>query len=229
MKLGSGIILMLLIVSGTIALITPGVASAATLGCGSKIRTSTVLVADIGPCSLNGITINTSNIVLNCNGHTIEGTGVGDGIIINSGSIVVENCKVSGFKYGFFLHDVTFVNMTGNSASNSKYGFYLKTSNSNLLVKNTAEDNSGAGFYMFRAHYNNLTDNVALNNAIGFYFNNSSQHNTVADNSADGSSQYGYQDIAVQRHPTFQTYEGDECSGNLLGGSSPTGLCAPQS
>ncbi|MDP9366755.1 MAG: hypothetical protein M3Q03_00525, partial [Chloroflexota bacterium] len=59
---------------------SPAAMRAGRLSCGDVITKSTTLVADIGPCPADGITIGADNIRLNLNGHTISGTpGVGDG------------------------------------------------------------------------------------------------------------------------------------------------------
>jgi len=43
-------------------------------------------------------------------------------------------------------------------------------------------------------------------------------------NASDNNFYYGYSDVDGINN----TYKGNECSGNGLGGSDPTGLCSPQ-
>ncbi len=50
-----------------------------TMGCGAVITATTTLTADVGPCPGDGLVIGANNITLNLNGHTISGTGAGDG------------------------------------------------------------------------------------------------------------------------------------------------------
>jgi parallel beta-helix repeat protein len=86
-----------------------------------------------------------------------------------------------------------------NTASSSRIGFLLDGSTNNTLIKDTANSN-----------------------ADGFGINFSG--NSLKLNIADNNSQYGYE----VGFGAVNTYFKNECIGNLVGGSSPTGLCTPR-
>ena len=54
--------------------------AAAQPGCGATLYSSTTLAHDIPTCSGNGLLIGADNMVLDCDGYTISGTGYGIGI-----------------------------------------------------------------------------------------------------------------------------------------------------
>jgi len=190
------------------------------------------LTSDIGPCKGNAIIIGAANIVLNCAGHSITGTGSGSGITFNAhGGATVENCNVSGFSMGFYVSGADGSNnniLRDNTATNDTYGFYLKGTSGNALNRNTADHDSNTGIYLYRAQSGTLTGNTASSNGhFGFRFDKGSIHNAVSGNTADSNGQYGYWARSGQNN-VKNTFSSNECSSNLVGGSDPTGLCAPQ-
>jgi len=190
------------------------------------VSASTTLTADIGPCPHNGLIVSASNVVLNCAGHTITGRGAHVGIAVRSAStgVTVENCKVSGFAVGIETHS-TGGAFTGNTVTGNVDGFYLKAAQSTSFSGNTATGNTNAGFLLYRADGNSLSGNTANSNGFGFYAQNGSGANAFTSNSADSNTNYGFYDPTY--HRLGDVYHTDECSKNILGGSDPSGLCAP--
>ncbi len=87
-----------------------------------------------------------------------------------------------------------------------------------------------------RASSNTLIGNTASSNQNGFYLNNYAFSNRTTDNilsgnSAEDNTSYGYYDLSSGSGTggTANLYTGDECSGNGVGGSYPSGLGSPQS
>jgi parallel beta-helix repeat protein len=185
--------------------------SPAQIGCGTTITVSTTLTRDIGPCSGNGLVIGANGITLNCKGHTISGMGTYAGVFLNGKTqVIIKNCITTGFGSGFLLTSSSSNKLIGNSASNNvKFGFHLKGSSSNTLSKNTASGDGDYGFY--------LSGNAAIGN-------------TFTSNTANSNEQYGFFDVTVGSGTagTGNMYSLNECSLNVLGGSTPTGLCMPQ-
>ncbi|MGH9077620.1 MAG: right-handed parallel beta-helix repeat-containing protein [Acidimicrobiales bacterium] len=86
---------------------------AATVACGDTVTTSTVLINDVGPCSVNdAITLSGSNITLDLNGHTVFGNEdpavaqVGIHAFKSPGD-TIENGQVYGFATGVYLEKST--------------------------------------------------------------------------------------------------------------------------
>ncbi len=99
-----------------------------------------------------------SNIILDCGGHTIAGTGYGSGNGIYAESvngITVKNCIITNFDNGIQF----------NSVQNSN------------LINNTVHDNWQAGIFL----YYNSNDNLVSNNHV---CNNEYDNNIVIEGSA---------------------------------------------
>ena len=75
------------------------------LSCGDAINTSTTLSAELTGCAGNGLVINASNVVLDCNGHSISGTGSSTAVNVTGGAnnVTVINCTINNFTEGVYL------------------------------------------------------------------------------------------------------------------------------
>jgi parallel beta-helix repeat protein len=171
--------------------------SAQNPSCGDTITVSTTLTADIGPCStLYGISLGASNIVLDCAGHTITGSGT-YGVEGGNPGDNARNCNVVGFGYGIYLYDLGVsatgdtvtghaglypsigilieqnggaINLIGNMVNGRTYGFYIsgQINPSSVISGNTANSN-GYGFYFMFVSSSTIARNTADNNSYGFY------------------------------------------------------------
>jgi len=93
------------------------------------------------------IIINASNVVLDCNGSTINGTGSGYGIY-NPGfdNVTIKNCTVMNYGYGIYL----------NSSDNN-------TINTNIVCQNVISD-----FFVNETSTGNYGDNNTCNTTSGW-------------------------------------------------------------
>ena len=134
--------------------------------CGASVNESSTLEGNITGCSENGLNINTSNIILDCQGYSIIGTGVGMGInITNLTNITIINCTLINFTYGILANISNAVNLTGNTAYNNSYGFFIEGSGS-VLLNNILYDNSKdlVVSNLFNKQFNlNMTNTSFLN------------------------------------------------------------------
>lgn len=116
--------------------------------CLGTINTSTTLTKNITAILFQGescITINTSNIELNCNGNSITGSQTGNGIFSqNRNNITIRNCRINNFETNILL----------NGASDSR------------LINNTILNATRGGIRQIDSSRNNHTQN-AYNNQIG--------------------------------------------------------------
>jgi len=150
------------------------------------------------------IQIDSNNIILDCNGHSITGTGTGNGIYLSSKSgVTVKNCNVAGFSYGIRLYSSSNNTITGNTASsNTQYGIYLYvSSNYNNVINNTVNNtvsNNGAGI-MASGSYNTISNNQILNN-IGSGISFGAHYNTISNNTISGNDHGIYLAWGGSRH-----------------------------
>lgn len=86
---------------GVASLLPASGASAAVVQCGQFITVDTTLENDLLNCPGNGILIDGNNITLDLGGHTVDGTGSGDGIsILGTADVEVVNGVIRDFANG---------------------------------------------------------------------------------------------------------------------------------
>ncbi|MEO0130921.1 MAG: NosD domain-containing protein, partial [candidate division WOR-3 bacterium] len=115
------------------------------------------------------VEIRMNNFTLDCNGHLIKGRNTGYGINLESKTnVVVKNCNLSDFSYGFYLwgsNDNILLNNT--SILNNASGISLYFSNGNSLINNFVLDNQ-RGVCIEYSHGNILKNNIMSNNRYNF-------------------------------------------------------------
>jgi len=151
------------------------------------------------------IDIQANNVVLDCQGHMIDGIDSSDsyGIYVsklNSNNIIIKNCIVSDWDVGIYLaSDVRYgdpsstvsgYTLSNNTANSNNKGIYVyvrgdvasstfKDSNFN----NNTVSNNNYGFHL-HTHYkstlsnNNFTGNIINNNNFGLYLSSDSSSNS---------------------------------------------------
>jgi parallel beta-helix repeat protein len=88
------------------------------------------------------------DITLNCNGHTISGSGIGSGVKASGrNNIIIKNCNISGFERGINFSDTDDALITKNTIADSDYGIYLDTDSTNNLIYNNLLNNSNENAY----------------------------------------------------------------------------------
>jgi hypothetical protein len=87
-----------------------------TPACGEVLTHSVHLHEDIGPCGALGLEVGADDIVLDCDGHHIRGTGAGVGILLEGrAGVIVGNCHVEDFDDGLRMIDTTGNRITDNT------------------------------------------------------------------------------------------------------------------
>ena len=187
-----------LILSGNVSAANCG--GAVQCGCGDTLTSSLTMTGDLSNCPGNGIIFEADNIVLDCQGHTIEGDGSGYlfdyGIYLNSRqNNTIKNCIIRNFYHGIYLYSSSNNFLTNNTANSNRYGIFLNSSSNNSLTNNTANLNNVTGIYIFgNSNFNKILNNKILNNGktgitlsnCGFwghcYDNAGNSNNKIKDN-----------------------------------------------
>ncbi|MFB0562508.1 MAG: NosD domain-containing protein [Candidatus Lokiarchaeia archaeon] len=93
------------------------------------------------------IVVTASNIVIDGNGYTLQGSGTG---------------------YGFYLAGRSNVTITNVTIEGWSYGIYLTfSSNNNSISGNNITANNNIGIYVFLSNYNGISGNTISNNERG--------------------------------------------------------------
>jgi parallel beta-helix repeat protein len=179
------------------------VSIAVAVNCGDTITASTTLNESLN-CSSgydfpDGLIIGENNIILDCNGFTIDGNGrpAPHGISNNGfDNVTIKNCRVTGFRTAgiYFENGADYGTLKNNIAtSNQGDGFYLYlNSNNNTLINNTATSNTYYGFFVVSNSNNNtLINNTATSNVDGFRISEGSG-NTFINNIATLNTNAGF-------------------------------------
>jgi len=163
----------------------------------------------------NCITINASNVTIDCNGYSIIGdtpatVGIRSDNVVN---VTITDCTISNYENGIYLAYTPDSHLTNNVVYNANYAaFYLSGSNNVVLTNNTAHDSSSYGFYVYDSYYNYLEGNTAYNNGYSFYISTSSDA-SMTNNTAHDST-YGFY---IYGSP-YNYLEGNTAYNNGFGG-----------
>ncbi len=115
------------------------------------------------------VKIAASNVIFDCNGHSISNGGAGAtyGILFNDSAVnsTAKNCEVSQYYYGIYIYNGTNNSLINiNSVNNSNTGIYLYPYGSGHLITNvTASGNGDNGLALYGSF--TLTDAYVFNNS----------------------------------------------------------------
>jgi len=134
-----------------------------------------------------------SNVLFDCHGHDIIGSGQGgNGFLLAEGeNVTVRNCNISNFGYGFYILPENNFSLVNNTISNgSEFGIYIETpvGLGNNLINNTIFGGGQYGIYIYgtiiqgaliKMEGNNISSSSSYNLYLGESFAN---HNITSSN-----------------------------------------------
>jgi parallel beta-helix repeat protein len=118
----------------------------------------------------DGIIVEISNVILNGNGYTIQGSSIGNGVdLTNTSNVTVENANINGFSNGIIAPDSSYDNVTDNNVQqNSACGIYVDSSLDDNIYGNSIEQNY-IGIYLSSSSSNSIYHNNFVNNTWQVY------------------------------------------------------------
>ncbi|MCK4997609.1 BspA family leucine-rich repeat surface protein [Candidatus Pacearchaeota archaeon] len=107
------------------------------------------------------------NVIFDCGGYTIDGTGSDSGIYLSTGSNdnTVKNCNISDFANGVYIYSSsnnTFTNITSNL---NDYGFRQSSSSNNIFTNITSNLND-YGLNSYNSPNNIFTNIIVQENSL---------------------------------------------------------------
>ena len=136
----------------------------------------------------------TTGATLDCQGHSITGSGNPDsrGIYVDGASgATVRNCALTRFNCGIDLESSNGNHVMNNSATaNRQAGLCVVSSSSNEIRGNTLSSNTYDGiFILTNSNSNTFTGNTCNSNIIGVYihWDNGGSSNRFTNNTVTGS------------------------------------------
>jgi parallel beta-helix repeat protein len=195
---------------------TAGLASQVVLNaaCGDVIVTDLRLESDL-TCGGDGLTVTGTDLKINLNGHTIAGSGVGQGIRVTaSQGVSIYGGTIRGFLRGIFVVGSTGLEIKDNEFTGNGTAVLLEGSSNNTIKGNVARQN-GSRAFMLRPNLagelstnNDVVENLLIDNPTGILFVRQ-PGNTIKGNTISGSSVASI-DLA---------FGGIGASGNLIKGN----------
>lgn len=133
------------------------------------------------------IVIDKDNLTLDGAGHTITGSGWGNGLYLcQRSNVTVKNCVFSKFYIGILLFIGSSNTLTNNITNDNRYGIYLHSGSSNTLTKNTIYNNQ-FGIKLYNCNLNKVYNNNFINNPTQAVVNNSSGNKFYLDKPVGGN------------------------------------------
>jgi len=122
-----------------------------------------------------GVEIAASDVILDCNGNTLDGPGSGAGVSVNGyDRVTVKNCDITEFETGIRIqnsnnNEILDNNLHGNGGFTS--GIYLLLSDSNLISGNEIWSNGDHGIHLDGSSHNTIDDNNVSDHTHGIFMN----------------------------------------------------------
>jgi len=150
------------------------------------------LISDISNVESTCFQITSSNVELDCQGHTIDGQASGRGIFVDGASgaeltnVTIRNCSVNDFYDGIYFDyvDDSFIyNSLATSAADD--GFHIHDSDNNIFSNVTADSNVDDGFCIDGSDdnrfYNITSTGHSGSNDNGLYLYNYANYNNFTE------------------------------------------------
>jgi parallel beta-helix repeat protein len=165
----------------------------------------------------DGIVVERSNIIVDGNGYTVQGTGNGRGFYWSGiNNVTIQNMNIMDFYEGIRLDYSSNNNgiIENNITANTAYGIHLfHTSNNNGISENNITNN-GIGIWIdFSSSDNSIRENNIANNDNGILFDSSYDNGIIGDNIIN-NSRYG---IVVAYGSSNNTINGNNATNNQWG------------
>jgi len=140
------------------------------------------LTTDLNCVGSDGVTIATSNVTINCNGHTLTGDDY-DCMMGYAGirtpwggpysDITIRNCSITNFCYGMQLQSISNGEVSSNTIYlNSPWGTGISSTSTGVVFYANNVSGSQNGFYFdWSSGSNLLVNNIACNNGGGGWYN----------------------------------------------------------
>jgi parallel beta-helix repeat protein len=163
------------------------------------------------------IIINASDIVLDCNGATLNGTMTGSDYGIYSrgfDNVTIKNCNVMNYLAGIELEMSSNSTITNNNLSLNRYGIYLFYSDYSIITSNTANSNRYKGIGLASSSNNLVANNIVNTNGDGIFLGSFSSNNRIESNTASSNRQAG---IYIYGNSSSNDFSNNKINNNLYG------------
>ena len=136
------------------------------------------------------IVVERSNIIIDGDGHTLQGSGDGNGFYwYGINNVTIQNTNIRNFFFGVYLDSSSFSTVSGNSITNNYEGISLYESSNNSIYGNDITNNDVDGISLWESSNNGIYENHITNNDDGIWLVSSSKNSIYGNditNTYDG-------------------------------------------
>jgi len=145
-----------------------------------RVGDTYIFVSDIN----GSIAIEKSNLIVDGNRYTLQGSGNGEGFCLyNINNVTIKNTIIKGFDYGVHLNLTSFCSFLENNITENNYdGIRLSNSSSNRITENNITRNNQKGIVLIYSLNNAIFANNITANEWGGIFLHNSLNNRVFGN-----------------------------------------------
>ena len=161
--------------------------------CGTTLMTNVKLEEDL-TCSGDGLIVGADGITVDLNGHTIAGSGGGNGITVRGRrGVVVAGGTVRSFVTGVLVAGSSGIVIKENRFTENREGVFLNGSSANTVKENVAWQNQLRGIMIrpslsgVQSTQNLVTENILIDNPSGILLFGQ-PGNTLKENMITGST-----------------------------------------
>lgn len=134
------------------------------------------------------IVVERSNIIIEGNGYTLQGSGSGNGLFLSgTRNVTVRNMNIKGFWNGVYLHSTSSSVISKSSVVNNAWGILLSFCLNNNISRNNITNNINSGIALDSSSNNRISENNITNSSYGITLllssNNFIYHNLFVFNS----------------------------------------------
>jgi parallel beta-helix repeat protein len=135
----------------------------------------------------NSIVVERSNIIIDGNGYTLQGSGIGKAFDLSGvNNVTIKNTDISARNSGRDFHP--------------NYGIYLYSSSFNTISGNNITDNYYAGIYLNESSNNNIIGNNITKNYHGIWLSYSFNNSMVGNNITNSGFFLPFPPIPIKTH-----------------------------
>ncbi len=139
------------------------------------------------------IVVERSNITIDGNRCTLQGTGTGNGFYLSGiDNVTIKNTTIKNYEYGIRLYSSSNNTISGNSiTANNGQGIRGDSANNNAISGNNITANNDRAIWFDWSSYNCVSGNNITNNRGGIYLAMSSNNSINGNNIQANIYEYG--------------------------------------
>jgi parallel beta-helix repeat protein len=162
----------------------------------------------------DGIIVQRDNIIIDGDGHVIQGAGSGKGIdLTDRKGIKIQNLEIITFSYGIYLYRFSKNNtIVANNLIKNSYGIVIEADDNNVVSNIITASNVTGIWIVALSDHNNITGNYVTNSRNGIViegsYNNRIFGNSITKNicGIDLYGSYSFNNVIYSNNITNNNY-----------------------